>query len=58
MMKLSDRNWEAFYISNEKENGIFKLRASMSGITEYHYLSVKNKKKNINLTMEMLLLLG
>ena len=32
MMKLSDRKWEAFHISDEKENGIFKLRASMSGI--------------------------
>ena len=41
MMKLSDRNWEAFYISNEKENGIFKLRASMSGIDKNKLLDSK-----------------
>lgn len=29
---LSDRQWKAFYISDEKDNGIFKLRASLSGI--------------------------
>ena len=31
-MKLTDREWKAFYISDEKENGVFKLRASLSGI--------------------------
>ncbi|CCL85938.1 TPA: restriction endonuclease subunit S [Clostridioides difficile] len=41
MMKLSDRNWEAFYISDEKENGIFKLRASMSGIDKNKLLDSK-----------------
>ncbi len=32
MMTLTDREWKAFYISDEKDNGIFKLRASLSGI--------------------------
>lgn len=33
MMKaLTDKKWGAFYISDEKENGIFKLRSSLSGI--------------------------
>ena len=31
-MKLTDREWKAFYISDEKANGVFKLRASLSGI--------------------------
>lgn len=41
MMKLSDRKWEAFHISDEKENGIFKLRASMSGIDKNKLLDSK-----------------
>ena len=30
-MKLTDREWKAFYISDEKENGVFKLRGFTVG---------------------------
>lgn len=44
MMKLSDRNWKVFYISDEKKNGIFKLRSSMSGIDKNKLLDSKEAK--------------
>lgn len=41
MMKLMDREWKAFYISDEKDNGIFKLRASLSGIDKNKLVDCK-----------------
>lgn len=41
MMTLTDREWKAFYISDEKDNGIFKLRASLSGIDKNKLVDCK-----------------
>ena len=41
MMTLTDREWKAFYISDEKDNGIFKLRASLSGIDKNKLVACK-----------------
>lgn len=43
MMKLTDREWKAFYISDEKDNGIFKLRASLSGIDKNKLVDCKDQ---------------
>lgn len=43
MMKLMDREWKAFYISDEKDNGIFKLRASLSGIDKNKLVDCKDQ---------------
>lgn len=42
MMTLMDRDWKAFYISDEKDNGIFKLRASLSGIDKNKLVDCKD----------------
>lgn len=45
MMKaLTDKKWKAFYISDEKENGIFKLRSSLSGIDKNKLLESNDKE--------------
>lgn len=41
MMKVTDKEWKAFYISDEKDNGIFKLRASLSGIDKNKLIDCK-----------------
>lgn len=41
MMKVTDKEWKAFYISDEKDNGIFKLRASLSGIDKNKLVDCK-----------------
>lgn len=40
-MKVTDKEWKAFYISDEKDNGIFKLRASLSGIDKNKLVDCK-----------------
>ena len=45
MMKaLTDKKWKAFYISDEKENGIFRLRSSLSGIDKNKLLEGNDKE--------------
>lgn len=43
-MELTDKKWKAFYISDEKENGVFKLRASISGIDKNKLIDSKITK--------------
>ena len=44
MKALTDKKWGAFYISDEKENGIFKLRSSLSGIDKNKLLESDDKE--------------
>ena len=44
MKALTDKKWKAFYISDEKENGIFKLRSSLSGIDKNKLLESNDKE--------------
>ena len=44
MKTLTDKKWGAFYISDEKENGIFKLRSSLSGIDKNKLLDSNDKE--------------
>lgn len=44
MINLQDREWETFYISNERENGIFTLRASLSGIDKNKLIDGNDKE--------------
>ena len=41
LIPLKDKQWKAFYISDDKDNGIFKLRASLSGIDKNKLVDCK-----------------
>lgn len=44
MLSLQDREWKTFYISDERENGIFTLRASLSGIDKNKLIESDDKR--------------
>lgn len=44
MLSLQDRKWKTFYISDERENGIFTLRASLSGIDKNKLIESDDKR--------------
>jgi len=44
MLSLNDREWRTFYISNEKVNGLFTIRASLSGIDKNKLIDSQNSE--------------
>lgn len=44
MLNLQDREWKTFYISNERDDGIFTLRASLSGIDKNKLADADDKR--------------